>query len=249
LQFSKSIQQKLGSIQLKILTKTHQTSADSTTSINAKKTAISSFTAIFFYGHRSVDPIKACFKGIQKGFTLFEMMVVVLIISIIAVMAVPAFDWQQRDHEAKRFDSLTRNILMLSRITSLLLQQRVVVCGSTQGDRCDQQWKQGLLSFVDKDQNGQFNTPIDVVIYFEPLKFRYGKISWQGFGNRNYIRYEATTGTPNASNGSITYCTDEPQFNRQLVLSRMGRVRLTGDQNHDGLHEDAQGQVIACGIG
>jgi type IV fimbrial biogenesis protein FimT len=246
LQFSKSIKQKLGSIQLKILTKTHQTNADSTTSINAKKTAATSFTAAFFYGQCSFAPIKACFRQGQKGFTLFEMIVVLLIISILGVLAVPSYDWQQRNSEVKRVDSLIRSILLLSRTSSLLLRQRVVVCGSSQGTTCDQQWKAGILSFVDADQDGQFSDGTDAIVQFEPLRLRYGDLSWKGFGNRSYIRYEATTGTPNASNGSITYCTDEPQFNRQLALSRMGRVRLTGDQNNDGLHEDTQGRVIRC---
>jgi hypothetical protein len=51
---------------------------------------------------------------------------------------------------------------------------------------------------------------------------------------------------PIGSNGSLIYCSDDPKYHVQLILSHIGLIRIR-DLNQDGVLENASGGQIDCG--
>jgi type IV fimbrial biogenesis protein FimT len=232
---------------LKILTKTQQMHCDSTTGSDVRQTTRPRVDGHFFCAKSRPLALQQQAISVQRGFTLVELMVVLSLICVLTISATASIIGLMQMYDIRRFVSVNANILSEARISALLYHTSVLVCGSSNGQQCDQQWSVGVLSFIDHNDNREFNPLTDTALHFEPLMLQYGQVEWRGFGSRKLIIYDALTGTPNASNGSLTYCATIPTHHRQLILSRMGRVRESTDANHDGLHEDASGQPIACG--
>jgi len=233
---------------LKFLTKTQQTHGHNTTKRDVRHTRTPPFTDGGFYAKSCRLRVQTHAKSMQHGFTLMELMVVICIVCVLAVSAISHYEALMQLYDIRRFVSVNQNILNQARTNALLYHSAVLVCGSQNGQRCDQHWSSGLLSFIDRNDDRQFSPLADTMLHFEPLVLRYGSVEWKGFGQRSFILYDALTGTPNASNGSLTYCsTVLPIYHRQLILSRMGRIRESLDTNHDGRYEDASGQPIVCG--
>lgn len=231
---------------MKILTKTQQSACVFNTCHASSQTSACRFTAPCFCVFDRKKRLKNHAKPMQSGFTLFELMITIALGCVVLVLAAPSFNHLLHVYEIRRFEHLTMPLLSDARMSTLLYRQRVLVCGSTTGTVCNQDWASGLMVFIDLNLNGTFEKSADALLRFEPLALRYGQVSWRGFGNRDAIRYESTTGTPNASNGTLSYCTTTPTDNRQIIISRMGRVRPSVDQNKDGIYEDANGQPIQC---
>jgi type IV fimbrial biogenesis protein FimT len=232
---------------LKVLTKTQQTHGPNTTKCDVKHTRTPPFTGERFYADSSKLHAQTHATSVQHGFTLIELMVVICILCVLVVSAISNYESLMQLYDIRRFVSVNQHILNQARTNALLYHTAILVCGSQNGQSCDQHWSSGVLAFIDRNDDKQFSPVADTLLNFEPLVLRYGSVQWKGFGQRSFILYDALTGTPNASNGSLTYCATLPIYHRQLILNRMGRIRESLDTNHDGQYEDASGQPIACG--
>jgi type IV fimbrial biogenesis protein FimT len=231
---------------LKILTKKQQSHSDNTTRCDVEKTEKTAMTDQIFCQGWPASLTQNHAISVQKAFTLVELMAVILIASVLVMSAIASHHDLMQWYDIRRFIAVNDAILSDARSNALLYHSSVLVCGSSNGQFCDHRWHQGVVSFIDRDANQNFNQSVDTLLQFEPLMLRYGQVTWRGFGNRSVIVYDAATGTPNASNGTLTYCSDVGFQHRQLILSRMGRVRESKDTNQDGRHENAAGQPIQC---
>lgn len=231
---------------MKILTKTQQTRCDNTTRCDVAHTERSTFTAQAFCAKWHTFSPQNHAISVQKAFTLVELMVVIMIVSILVMTAIAGHHDLMQWYDIRRFVAVNDAILTDAQAHSRLYHSSVLVCGSSNGQQCDHRWHQGVVSFIDRNADQNFNQTVDTLLQFEPMMLRYGLVTWKGFGNRSVIVYDAATGTPNASNGTLTYCSRVGLQHRQLILSRMGRVRASKDTNQDGRHETASGQPIQC---
>lgn len=179
-----------------------------------------------------------------SGFTLVEFSFVIIILTLLAVLAIPYFDTLQRRLEAKRVPSSLMSLLAQARQYALTQRQRVVVCGSFSGMICDTRWNDGVLIFHDLNRNSKRDAD-ETILGYEAIAVRYGQVTWKGAGARSMIIFQANNGMPNGSNGSLYYCTRDIFLNRQIILSRVGQINLR-DLNQDGVYEGAQGLPVAC---
>jgi len=181
----------------------------------------------------------------QSGFSVFELMVVVLIFALIVTMAFPLSTQQLMRLEQRRVHYIWMGILNQSKLTALSLRQAVVICGATSSITCNGDFNRGLLAFVDDNRNRQ-RDPHEKILGFEPLALKYGRLRWRGAGGRSYILFQRINGMPIGSNGSLIYCSDDPKYHVQLILSHIGLIRIR-DLNQDGVLENASGGQIDCG--
>lgn len=94
--------------------------------------------------------------GRNKGFTLIEMLSVLLIVSILAAMAMPAFDGFMND-SARRSQLININsAIQYARGEAISKSQQVQVCASVDGNTCSGvvTWDDGWIVFADVNGNG-----------------------------------------------------------------------------------------------
>lgn len=159
----------------------------------------------------------------MRGFTLIELMVVILIFSMIAVAGVPAFN-SLRDRLATDISKrVMQKTLGEARSWALSNNKPVVVC-PLRNERCSASWNDPLAIFFDKNDD-QILDSDDALIYQTPAHSPRG--AWfKKKPELNYIKFNAA-GHAFSSATTFIYCPDSKNLDnaRQLIISFQGRLR------------------------
>ena len=98
----------------------------------------------------------------QKGFTLAELITAIVILGILATLAAPSFREVIQNNRLTGAANSFLSGLALVRSEAIKRNQRVVLCKSSDGERCDTSstgFEQGWLVFVDCDNDADFDKP------------------------------------------------------------------------------------------
>jgi type IV fimbrial biogenesis protein FimT len=169
-------------------------------------------------------------KGLSvvRGISLLEMLIVITLTGIFAAFAVPALSDLVERNRTRALADLLRSSLAQARAHSVVTQQDMLVCGSSDGVGCDGGWSTGWLVI----------SPLPDA---EPISVHQlsavDRLHWQGFSG--VIRFRSN-GTAPLSNGRFVICRGKQGVAWQLVMNRQGRARLV-----EGLEED-QSPPAAC---
>lgn len=154
----------------------------------------------------------------SRAFTLLEVLVVLFLLSIASMLLLPAMQpLFQRSQEAAARDQLL-SFLEQSRTQSILTGAAHQVCGSSDGQRCDQDWRYWLL-VNDDHEVLQRHRLTDAL-----------QLCWRGISA--VVRYNPD-GTTQMGNGRFSLCR-QSRVVWQLVVNRQGRIR------------DEQGMTDGC---
>jgi len=180
----------------------------------------------------------------DHGFTFIEQLITTLIIGIVVAIAHVVGLETLKKIEAHVTTMRLESFLKSARTYALLHHQALTICGS-QGVNCDNQWSTGILLLTDSNRNGVVDGS-DRILEYIPLNLKAATLSWRGFGGSRLVI--ESFGTTFAGNGTFTYCpiSHNPRYIRQIVINRGGRVRLSQDRDHDGIHENANGSPLTC---
>ena len=182
----------------------------------------------------------------RRGFTLFELLVSLVVAGILTAMAVPAFDQLVNATRASATINDMARAVAISRSAALTHQQQVRLCPGT-GNMCGarNQWRDGLLVFIDQDADREID--LDETVITRLPGWQHGRLSWRAFRNRPDLVFTAH-GLTDWLNGSFLYCPDnnDPRHARMLILNVAGRARHAPDRNGDGIREDASGRPLNC---
>lgn len=181
------------------------------------------------------------------GFTLFELVTVMAVISIIVLISSPFFTSLLKQNEANKIYYSLKPILADARTHAYSLHHAVGLCGSNNGATCDSNWNEGILTFLDHNQNRLLDAD-DQVLSYHSLGLKYGTLTWRGAGlsRSSVLLFESERGRLNMSNGSFRYCAEEAKWHRLVILATMGHSRPSKDSNGDGIHETASGVNVSC---
>ena len=192
-------------------------------------------------------------QNICLGFTLMELILTVALLAILARLALPAIDFNQRTEADQVFMQLSA-LLTSARAHSIATHSVTVICPSDAGSDCDSNWRAGAIAFTDSDNNRQRSVDEELIGRIDwtahghnqssPLR---GTLMWRAFGNRQSIRIDEL-GQLSDQNGNFTWCPAEQSEHRahQMVINSAGRIRLANDTNNDGHREDSQGRPLFC---
>lgn len=163
----------------------------------------------------------------QRAFNLPELLIVVTLLSLLALIAVPNLANLIEKNRIYSLRNLIQNQLLLARTNSVLHNRDIEVCGSSNGQLCDDQWSRGwLIRIVSGNQiiqKIQLNSD--------------ARITWSGATQK--IRFHSN-GTSPLGNGRFYFCDRKQDVILQIVINRQGRLRQAS-----GL-EPEQNQTIKC---
>lgn len=164
----------------------------------------------------------------QRGLTLVELMVVIMIIAIIASVAIPYFQSILAKQEMRNVSFLVPHILLNARHEAFIRRQDVVVCPSVDGIACTNHslWQHYVITFVDSNRNRQKDEH-ELLLSNHYLNLKYATLTRLGARHANYIMYKQSNALPQGSQGSFMYCSlIEQTLNRRIVLNAMGLTRI-----------------------
>jgi type IV fimbrial biogenesis protein FimT len=179
------------------------------------------------------------------GYSLVELLVVLSIIAIGITLSAPDLEeFFTRNRVSSQLNQLVRAIHM-ARQTAIFLNQVVTLCPSADGNSCSRDWAEGMLLFVDSNNDRNYSQHEALIHRFDALTDG-DKLFWRAFRARPFLLMRPK-GFTAYQNGTFTYCPHEGlQYARGIVLNSAGRIRLSQDSDRDGIDEGANGRPLRC---
>jgi len=168
---------------------------------------------------------------VEKGFTLYELLVVLGIASALAAMSF-SVGAVLRDTRLSTTANELVTVLVLARSESVKWQLPVSVCKSADALQCsnDASWRDGWLVFVDVDRNGRVDTE-DTIVWVGNGSGETTKIVYRGIpasARNRYVTY-IPTGFTDEQNGTFYICDHRGMGQtREVVLYKTGHARYVG---------------------
>ncbi|MGB0834725.1 MAG: GspH/FimT family pseudopilin [Psychrobium sp.] len=187
-------------------------------------------------------------KRLSSGFTIVELMIAMAIVIIVLHLGASSLkEMTLRNHMTTHVNEFVA-VQRMARQYALYNKTDVIMCASTDGQKCmaKKYWHEGVLVFVDNNGDRK-RDPDDKVIKFFQARAKNLQVTWRAYQNKRYLQFTAN-GWTNYQNGTFRFCfANEPQqYNRALIVSQIGRARLSTDSDGDGFHEDRDGALISC---
>lgn len=155
----------------------------------------------------------------SKGFTLFEIIIVLLMMSLLALLSVPSFTRLINQNAAKSTTQKIIHFLHYARLEAIKRNNTVMVCGSLDLKSCHDDWSKGLIAFIDNNQNRIFDEN-DILLRANKLGNKKIHID---LGNTTMVKY---TGDGHClTRCSIAISADNKPISN-IVLYDSGRARV-----------------------
>lgn len=102
-----------------------------------------------------------CFsRRYEKGLTLFELLIAIVILSVITGMAAPSFRQQILSEKTNGFSNEFSSAIQFARSQAIRTSGRVTLCASEDGVSCSDNWLKGFIVFNDTAASDQAAVPV-----------------------------------------------------------------------------------------
>lgn len=183
---------------------------------------------------------------VQKGFTLVELMTVIAIVSITLGLGYPGMKQMLIKSRVNSYTQTLLSTIHSARQAAIVRNKYITVCASANGVDCETDWSAGHLIFIDQNGNRQLDTEDARLNYIEGIN-EADNVKWQSFKVANTLQF-LPTGITNHQNGTFTVCgLGKTQYAKAVIITKMGRPRMSSDSNNDGIDEGASGKPLNCG--
>lgn len=185
------------------------------------------------------QPSQCSFKAHNDGFTLIELMVVIVIAAILLTIAVPSFDNLIKRNNIDSLQSKLSSALSTARTEAASRNKVVTICSSTDEETCkesDEAWSSGWVIFEDGGELGKVDEN-DVLI---DVYRNTGSYSINAPSGVKHLSFNSQGFMLGGSNTLFTLCDpkNDDAYARGLFVTTSGLVMKTKDTNDDGKHND-----------
>jgi type IV fimbrial biogenesis protein FimT len=179
-----------------------------------------------------VDPFVSFympFVRFARGFTLIELFVTIVVVSIIAGIALPSFRPMLQNMRIRSEASDLAAAINLGRSEAIKLQTAVIICvrsGTTETCGAGSNWASGWLLFVDKNGDGNYAEANDLMLRAREA-VPGGLTLTNNLATTPGSLMIAASGKP-AIGGSFRICDNRAGTHGRLVdVARTGRVNVS----------------------
>ena len=151
-----------------------------------------------------------------------ELLIVIIIFSIASAMAIPHFYTAMQNHEFRQTVREYQQLFRYAHQQAILRDETLILCGTSQTDRCDGHWHAGALLFVD-NHNKKVPTAKTILKTLPTLSPKF-TVAVSAFPSSGYFRFDPD-GLLGTSNGSVMLSNGHQTV--KLSISRTGRVKLS----------------------
>jgi type IV fimbrial biogenesis protein FimT len=183
-------------------------------------------------------------KRVHGGFTLIELVILMVAIALMATIAIPSFDSSVSRNSIDAAQSELQAALNLARSEAVKRGKTVTLCASSDQQVCSNVWSSGWLLFVDNNSNNAVNSGEEILRVGRAVNGRNG-LAMSGSVSNNAIQFKSS-GFSN-QNSTWTYCAADKALSkaRGIVVESSGLTRRSRDTNGDGVQEGFSA-ALAC---
>lgn len=176
----------------------------------------------------------------DKGFTLIEMMITVVIAALLLTAVVPSFEAFIANNRLSTQANAFIGALKLARSEAIKRNQHVTLCRSGDGQRCSNNtngFEQGWIVFVDQQNPDVYDNgePIINVNQGMPQGVSLVCVTSTNTACQNGeepIRYRTDGTLASFNNTTLRLCQQGNNNGRQIAINITGRVRVTTMANY-----------------
>lgn len=188
-------------------------------------------------------------QKIQRGFTLIELMVTIVIAAILLTMAVPSYQDFIKRNAVESLQSRFAAAVVTARTEAASRNTTTVLCSTDNGTGCvadtyTGHWNKGWIVFSDANGDGVIDATKDEILLSYQTSGNYPiKLIQDNAAKTELLKFSFTNQgfTKDATRAMATFC--EPALNtkyaRGLTIERSGRVMKSRDTGTDGIHDVA----------
>ena len=184
----------------------------------------------------------------MKGFTVIETLIAIAITGITLGFGITGM---QNFLVKQRVSAYAGDLLQsvhMARQYAILKGQTVTICASQNGKDCISHWSTGHLIFIDHNGDRIRDATDQVLNHVRGINTS-DAVVWKSFKASETLQF-LPTGITNHQNGTFTVCgLKADKHARGVIITKMGRPRMSQDENGDGLDEGANGKPLSCGAG
>ena len=200
---------------------------------------------------------------VNTGFTIIELMIVIVISAILMMMAVPSYQGFIKRNNVQSLQSRVAAAVVTARSEAASRNGVTTLCASKNGTHCGGGWNEGWIVFLD---NGDGNTGVaqnskrenDEPLILSFSNVGHYKVAVSGEDASQTITafsFNSQGFSLNKARALVTVCEPEGDvsYARGLIIERSGRTMVTRDLNgEDGIHEsrfdDGFGKVVIADL-
>lgn len=180
-----------------------------------------------------------------KGFTLIECLIAIAVLSITLTAGFNGLQSLLIKQRVAAYSGQLLQSVHTARQYAILRSKSVTICASENGTTCVDDWSKGHMIFIDQNSD-RVRDENEAVLNHIHGNQTSDPVSWKSFKAASTLQF-LPTGITNHQNGTFTVCGNgTAKYARAVIITKMGRPRMSQDTNGDGIDEGADGKPLKC---